>query len=45
MTREEFFDKLNNGAKWDVGVAINRTNPLPQWRAISRAMLWLILAK
>lgn len=29
MTREEFFDKLNNGAKWDVGVAINRTNPLP----------------
>lgn len=29
MTRDEFFDKLNNGAKWDVGVAINRTNPLP----------------
>lgn len=29
MTREEFFDKLNNGAKWDVGVAINRTNPVP----------------
>ena len=29
MTREEFFNKLNNGAKWDVGVAINRTNPLP----------------
>ena len=29
MTREEFFEKLNNGAKWDVGVAINRTNPVP----------------
>ena len=29
MTREEFFEKLTNGAKWDVGVAINRTNPLP----------------
>lgn len=29
MTREEFFEKLNNGAKWDVGVSINRTNPLP----------------
>ena len=29
MTREEFFNKLNNGAKWDVGVAINRTNPVP----------------
>lgn len=29
MKREEFFDKLNNGAKWDVGVAINRTNPVP----------------
>lgn len=29
MTREEFFSKLNAGAKWDVGVAIARTNPLP----------------
>lgn len=29
MTREEFFEKLTNGAKWDVGVAINRTNPVP----------------
>lgn len=29
MTREEFFNKLNSGAKWDVGVAIARTNPLP----------------
>ena len=29
MTREEFFNKLNAGAKWDVGVAIARTNPLP----------------
>ena len=29
MTREEFFNKLNNGAKWDIGVAINRTNPVP----------------
>lgn len=29
MTREEFFKKLNSGAKWDVGVAIARTNPLP----------------
>lgn len=29
MTREEFFEKLNAGAKWDVGVAIARTNPLP----------------
>lgn len=29
MTREEFFDKLKTGAKWDVGVAINRTNPVP----------------
>lgn len=29
MTREEFFNKLNTGAKWDVGVAINRTNPVP----------------
>lgn len=29
MTREEFFNKLKSGAKWDVGVAIARTNPLP----------------
>ena len=29
MTRDEFFDKLEAGAKWDVGVAIARTNPLP----------------
>lgn len=29
MKREEFFVKLEKSAKWDVGVAINRTNPLP----------------
>ena len=29
MTREEFFDALETGAKWDIGVAINRTNPVP----------------
>ena len=29
MTREEFFNALNSGAKWDVGVSIARTNPLP----------------
>lgn len=29
MTREEFFNKKNAGALWDVGVSINRTNPLP----------------
>lgn len=29
MTREEFFNKLTSGAKWDVGVSIARTNPLP----------------
>lgn len=29
MTREEFFNALNGGAKWDVGVSIARTNPLP----------------
>ena len=29
MTREEFFDSLAAGAKWDVGVSIARTNPLP----------------
>ena len=27
--RENFFDSLTKGAKWDVGVSINRTNPLP----------------
>ena len=27
--REEFFDKLTSGAKWDVGVSINRTNGVP----------------
>ena len=27
--RENFFESLANGAKWDVGVSINRTNPLP----------------
>ena len=29
MTREEFFEKLTAGAKWDIGVNINRTNPVP----------------
>ena len=29
MTRTEFFEALNNGAKWNVGVSIARTNPLP----------------
>lgn len=29
MTREEFFNKLDAGAKWNVGVSIARTNPLP----------------
>ena len=29
MTNKELFDKLNSGARWDVGVSINRTNPLP----------------
>lgn len=29
MTREEFFNSLKNGAVWDVGVSINRTNPRP----------------
>ena len=29
MTREEFFNLKNKGALWDVGVSINRTNPLP----------------
>lgn len=27
--RDSFFNSLANGAKWDVGVSINRTNPLP----------------
>ena len=27
--RDDFFTALTNGAKWDVGVSINRTNPLP----------------
>lgn len=27
--REDFFTQLAAGAKWDVGVSINRTNPLP----------------
>lgn len=27
--RETFFDKLASGAKWDVGVSINRTNGVP----------------
>ena len=27
--RENFFESLQKGAKWDVGVSINRTNPLP----------------
>ena len=27
--RQNFFDSLQKGAKWDVGVSINRTNPLP----------------
>ncbi len=29
MTREEFFASLQGAAKWDVAVAIARTNPLP----------------
>lgn len=29
MTREEFFAALAGGARWDVSVSINRTNPLP----------------
>ena len=28
-TNEQFFNKLKNGAKWDVGVSIARGNPLP----------------
>ena len=27
--RDDFFAALTKGAKWDVGVSINRTNPLP----------------
>ena len=27
--REDFFTALSKGAKWDVGVSINRTNPFP----------------
>ena len=29
MTLNEFFSALNNGARWDVGVSINRSNALP----------------
>lgn len=29
MTRQEFFEMKAGGALWDVGVSINRTNPLP----------------
>ena len=29
MTYKELFENLKNGAKWDIGVSINRTNPLP----------------
>lgn len=29
IKRSEFFNALAKGALWDVGVAINRTNPLP----------------
>ena len=29
MTLTEFFNKLKNGARWDVGVSINRSNALP----------------
>ena len=29
ITRSDFFEALAKGALWDVGVAINRTNPLP----------------
>lgn len=29
MTREELFANLNAGARWDVGVSINRSNSLP----------------
>lgn len=29
MTYKELFENLKKGAKWDIGVSINRTNPLP----------------
>jgi TusA-related sulfurtransferase len=29
MTANEFFTNLNGGARWDVGVSINRSNKLP----------------
>lgn len=29
MAVKEFFDNLNGGARWDVGVSINRSNSLP----------------
>lgn len=29
MTYTEFFENLNSGARWDVGVSINRSNSLP----------------
>ena len=29
MNRTDFFDALNKGARWDVGVSIKRSNPLP----------------
>lgn len=29
MTRDQFFEKKENGALWDVGVSIKRGNPLP----------------
>ena len=29
MTIDEFFDNLKSGARWDVGVSINRSNSLP----------------
>lgn len=29
MAVKNFFDNLNSGAKWDVGVSINRSNALP----------------
>ena len=29
MTRDELFELLETSAKWDIGVAINRTNPVP----------------
>ena len=29
MTLTEFFEKLKSGARWDVGVSINRSTALP----------------